>query len=73
MQAISSEDLPLTATTKGVTKWVFIYVKRAKTENCVISYLGVPRVRNDQCKQFQARFSPDSYPKRGNEMVFYLC
>ena len=35
----------------GVTKLVFIYVKRAKAKNNAISYLGDPRVRNDQCKQ----------------------
>ena len=42
---------------KRVTKWAFIYVKRAKAKNSVISYLGVPRVRNDQCKQCQARLN----------------
>ena len=35
----------------GVTKLAFIYVKRAKAKDNVISYFGVPRVRNDQCKQ----------------------
>ena len=40
MQAISSEALPLPATPKGVTKWAFIYVKRAKAKNSVISYLN---------------------------------
>ena len=40
MQAISSEALPLAATPKGVTKWAFIYVKRAK--NSVI-YIGTSR------------------------------
>ena len=29
MQAISCDALPLPATPKGVTKWAFIYVKRA--------------------------------------------
>ena len=32
-------------------KWAFIYVKRAKVKNSVISYIWVPRVRNGQCKQ----------------------
>ena len=32
------------------TKWAFIYVKRAKAKNSVISYLRVPRVRNGQCE-----------------------
>ena len=32
MQAISREALPLPATPKGVTKWAFIYVKRAKAK-----------------------------------------
>ena len=66
MQAISCEALPLTANPKGVTKWAFIYVKRAKAKNSVISYLGVSRVGNDKCKQCQASLYPDSNPKRGN-------
>ena len=28
------------------TKWAFIYVKRAKARNSVISYLRAPSVRN---------------------------
>ena len=36
----------------GVTKLVFSYAKRAKAKSNVISYLGVPRVRYDQRKQF---------------------
>ena len=40
------------------TKWDFIYVKRAKAEHSVISYLRVDRVRNGQCKQFRARLYP---------------
>ena len=60
------------------TKWAFIYVKRAKVKNSVISYIRVPRVRNGQCKQFHASFTPASNPERGNnimcnEMGFYLC
>ena len=78
MQAISSEALPpqgLPATPKGVTKWYFIYDKRAKAKNSVITYVRVPRVQNDQCKQFLARLTPASNPKRvtpyiGNEFNF---
>ena len=44
------------------TKWAFIYVKRAKAENSVISYLMVDRVRNGQCKQFHARLYPCQQP-----------
>ena len=55
MPAILFVALPLPATPKGVTKWAFIYVKRAKAKHSVISYLRVPRVRNGQCKQFHAR------------------
>ena len=36
----------------SLTKLAFIYVKRAKAENNVISHLGVLRVRNDQLKTF---------------------
>ena len=50
------------------TKWAFIYVKRAKAKNSVISYLRVPRVRNGQCKQFHARLTPASNPERGNNI-----
>ena len=47
------------------TKWAFIYVKRAKARNSVISYLRVPRVRSGQCKQFHARFYPSQQPRKG--------
>ena len=47
------------------TKWAFIYVKRAKAKNSVISYLRVPRVRNGQCKQFHARLYPGQQPRKG--------
>ena len=50
------------------TKWAFIYVKRAKAKNSVISYLRVPRVRNGQCKQFHARLYPASNPERGKNI-----
>ena len=68
MQAISREALPLPATPKGVTKWAFIYVKKAKAKNRVISYLRDPRVRNGQCKQFHARLYPCQQPERGNNI-----
>ena len=45
----------------GAMKWAFIYVKRAKAKNSVISYLRVPRVRNGQCKQFHARLYQRAY------------
>ena len=48
------------------TKLAFIYVKRAKAKNSVISYLRVPRVRNNQCKQFHARLYPCQQPQKGN-------
>ena len=47
------------------TKLAFIYVKRAKARNTVISYLRVPRVRSGQCKQFHARFYPSQQPRKG--------
>ena len=65
MQAISSEALPVTATPKAVTKWSFIYGKGAKAKNSVLSYLGVPIVRNDQCKQCQARLYSWQQPQKG--------
>ena len=49
----------------GAMKWAFIYVKRAKAKNSVISYLRVPRVRNGQCKQFHARLYPCQQPRKG--------
>ena len=70
MQAISPKALPLPATPKRgnniwATKLDFIYVKRAKARNSVISYLRVPRVRSGQCKQFHARFYPSQQPRKG--------
>ena len=58
MQAISCEALPLYSNPKRGNEMSFFYVKRAKAKNSVISYLGVPRVRNDQCKQCQERLYP---------------
>ena len=49
----------------GAMKWDFIYVKRAKAKNSVISYLRVPRVRNGQCKQFHAMLYPCQQPRKG--------
>ena len=40
---------PFEVTKTGVTKLAFIYVKKAKAKNNIISYIGVARVRNDQC------------------------
>ena len=47
------------------TKLAFIFVKRAKAKNSVISYLRVPTVRNGQCKQFHARLYPCQQPRKG--------
>ena len=41
---LSPKNNPLKSAKTGVTKLAFIYVKRAKAKNNVISYLGVPRV-----------------------------
>ena len=46
----------------------YLNVKRAKGKNSVILYLRVPRVPNDQCKQFHARLYPASNPERGNSI-----
>ena len=55
---------------RGNTIWAtevaFIYVKRPKPKNSVISYLRVPTVRNGQRKQFYGGFTPASNPERGN-------
>ena len=37
----------------GVTKLVFIYVKRAKAKNNIISYPGVPRVGMNNASNFK--------------------
>ena len=47
MQALSSEALPLPATPKGVTKWGFIYVKRAKAKT--VSHRTLSRPYVDAC------------------------
>ena len=63
----------------GATKWAFIYVKRAKAKNCVLSYLSVPRVPNGQCKQFPLEALPlPATPKgvttygKGKGLLFML-
>ena len=40
------------------TKLAFIYVKRAKAKNSVISYLRVPRVRNGLCEALPLPATP---------------
>ena len=67
MQAISCEALPLTATPKGVTKWAFIYVKRAKAKKTV-SYrtLGFPEYGMTSASNVKRGFTPDNNLKRGN-------
>ena len=63
--------LHLPATPKGVTTYyignelAFIYVKRAKAKNSVISYIRVARVRDDQCQQFYAWLYPCQQPQKG--------
>ena len=52
----------------GAMKWAFIYVKRAKAKNSVISYLRVPRVRNGLSSNFTRGFTPASNPERGNNI-----
>ena len=55
---LSPQNHPLKSAKNRGNKIGFIYVKSAKGKNNVISYLGVPRVRNGQCKQFQVRLYP---------------
>ena len=45
---------------------VFIYVKRAKAKNNVISYIGVARDGMTNASNLKWGFTPDSNPKRGN-------
>ena len=49
---LSSQNHPLNLAKNRGNKIGFFYVKRAKAKNDVVSYPGVPRVRNDKCKQF---------------------
>ena len=58
-----------------VQKNQFIYVKRAKDKNIAKLFIGVPRVRNWQCKQFHARLYPCTATPKGvtkNELFFML-
>ena len=78
MQALSSEALPLPATPKGVTKRAFIYVKRVKAKNSVISYLRVLFIV--MCLAKHAKRPVDccmtSYVARGHEvdaMLVDIC
>ena len=50
------------------------YVKRAKDKNIAKLFIGVPLVRNGQCKQFQARLYPCQQPQKGyqNGLLFML-
>ena len=50
------------------TKWAFIYVKRAKAKNRVISYLGLPEYGMTNASNFTRGFTPASNPERGNNM-----
>ena len=45
---------------------------KGKGYNSVISYIGVPRVRNDQCKQCQARLYLRQQPQKGEKGVTKL-
>ena len=72
MQAISCEALPKGVTTYIGNELAFIYVKRAKAKNSVISYLGVLRVRNDQCNQFEVCLYPRQEPQKGCQTVSRL-
>ena len=52
MQAILNAGLPMTASQKEVKINIYLCKNNAKAKTIVILYLVVPRVRNDQCKQF---------------------
>ena len=56
------------------TKWAFIYVKRIKAKNSVISYLRVPRVRNGQCEALPLPATPKGLTTHGqrNLLLFIL-
>ena len=68
MQAISREALPLPATPKGVTKWAFIYVKRAKVKTVSYRTLGFPEYEMTNASNFTRGFTPASNPERGNNI-----
>ena len=78
MQVISCEAFPLPATPKGVTTYIgnelgFIYVKRAKAKNSIMSYIRASEYEMTNASNFMRGFTPASNPKSGNEMGFYLC
>ena len=50
----------------GVTRLGFIYVKRAKVKNNVISYLGFPEYGVTNASNYKWGFTTDSNPKRDN-------
>ena len=61
---------------KGVTTFVFIYVKITKVKISDIAYIRLLPVRTDQCKYLRLGFIPDGNPKgvtkRGNTIDMYL-
>ena len=72
MPAMLCVALPLPATPKVVTKWAFIYVKRAKAKNSVISYPGFPEYRMANASNFMRGFTPANNPKRGNKWLLFM-
>ena len=62
-----TRSLPLPATPKGVTKWVFIYVKMAKAKTVSRSTLGSPEYKMVNAINVKCAFTPGSNPKRGNK------
>ena len=64
---LSPQNHPLKSAKKNrVTKLAFIYVKKAKAKNNVISYIGFPEYGMTNASIFKCVFTPDSNPKRGN-------
>ena len=51
-----------------VPKILFIYVKRAKDKNIAKLFIGFHEYEMDNASNFMRGFTPDSNPKRGNEM-----
>ena len=49
-----------------------IDINLCKSAKACLPY-SVLRERNDQCKDFKCGFTPDSNPKRGNQIGIYLC
>ncbi len=73
MQAILSEDLPLTATPKGViqkwaTKLTIIYLKAPRLNKSVIAYFIVlSEYGMTNASIFKCGFTSDSNPKMGKK------